>query len=141
MKQISSFMSEISDEFKIVVVEAIQTLCPKFPRKHNSLMSFLAGMLREEVSDCVCKAHVCPCVYMCVHAGGTYVCLLYVKIGWQDSLYLKISLFSCVSHIYSVPHTQVYVRMYVRTYTPMILNHLAVGYVKFSQMYLCTVHS
>jgi coatomer protein complex subunit gamma len=48
MKQISSFMSEISDEFKIVVVEAIQTLCPKFPRKHNSLMSFLAGMLREE---------------------------------------------------------------------------------------------
>ena len=49
MKQISSFMSEISDEFKIVVVEAIQTLCPKFPRKHNSLMTFLAAMLREEV--------------------------------------------------------------------------------------------
>ena len=42
-------MSEISDEFKIVVVEAIQTLCPKFPRKHNSLMTFLAAMLREEV--------------------------------------------------------------------------------------------
>lgn len=49
MKQISTFMSEISDEFKIVVVQAIRSLCAKFPRKHSVLMTFLAGMLREEV--------------------------------------------------------------------------------------------
>ena len=49
MKQITSFMSEISDEFKTVVVEAIHSVCVKFPRKHNILMSFLANMLREEV--------------------------------------------------------------------------------------------
>ncbi|CAF0838958.1 unnamed protein product [Brachionus calyciflorus] len=48
MKQIASFMSEISDEFKIVVVDAIQSLCLKFPRKHNVMMSFLASMLRED---------------------------------------------------------------------------------------------
>jgi len=48
MKQIASFMSEISDEFKIVVVEAIQSLCSKFPRKHAVMMTFLASMLREE---------------------------------------------------------------------------------------------
>ncbi|XP_046976934.1 coatomer subunit gamma-like [Vanessa cardui] len=48
MKQISTFMSEISDEFKIVVVRAIRRLCSKYPRKHQSLASFLAGMLREE---------------------------------------------------------------------------------------------
>ncbi|XP_037299870.1 coatomer subunit gamma-2 [Manduca sexta] len=48
MKQISSFMSEISDEFKIVVVRAIKRLCSKYPRKHQSLASFLAGMLRDE---------------------------------------------------------------------------------------------
>ncbi|XP_013408926.1 coatomer subunit gamma-2-like, partial [Lingula anatina] len=48
MKQISTFMSEISDEFKIVVVEAIRSLCIKFPRKHGVMMSFLASMLREE---------------------------------------------------------------------------------------------
>lgn len=48
MKQISSFVSEISDEFKIVVVRAIRRLCTKFPRKHQSLASFLAGMLRDE---------------------------------------------------------------------------------------------
>ncbi|XP_026760719.1 coatomer subunit gamma-2-like [Galleria mellonella] len=48
MKQISGFMSEISDEFKIVVVNAIRRLCSKYPRKHQSLASFLAGMLREE---------------------------------------------------------------------------------------------
>lgn len=48
MKQISSFLSEISDEFKIVVVEAIKSLCLKFPQKHATLMSFLAGVLRDE---------------------------------------------------------------------------------------------
>ncbi|XP_050358445.1 coatomer subunit gamma-2-like [Nymphalis io] len=48
MKQISSFVSEISDEFKIVVVQAIRRLCQKFPRKHQSLAAFLAGMLRDE---------------------------------------------------------------------------------------------
>lgn len=48
MKQISSFVSEISDEFKIVVVQAIRALCLKFPRKHSVLMNFLSGMLRDE---------------------------------------------------------------------------------------------
>jgi len=48
MKQISSFMSEISDEFKIVVVQAIASLCSKFPRKHGVMINFLSSMLREE---------------------------------------------------------------------------------------------
>ncbi|XP_052213767.1 coatomer subunit gamma-2-like isoform X2 [Dreissena polymorpha] len=48
MKQISTFMSEISDEFKIVVVQAIQSLCLKYPRKHNVMMNFLSSMLRDE---------------------------------------------------------------------------------------------
>ena len=48
MKQISSFVSEISDEFKIVVVQAIRSLCQKFPKKHGILLNFLSGMLRDE---------------------------------------------------------------------------------------------
>lgn len=48
MKQISNFMNEISDEFKIVVVQAIRSLCLKFPRKHNVVMNFLSSMLRDE---------------------------------------------------------------------------------------------
>lgn len=48
MKQIGSFMSEISDEFKTIVVEAIRSVCVKFPRKHHVLMTFLSSMLREE---------------------------------------------------------------------------------------------
>jgi len=48
MKQITSFMSEISDEFKTIVVEAIRSVCIKFPRKHHILMTFLSSMLREE---------------------------------------------------------------------------------------------
>ncbi|KAK8568109.1 hypothetical protein V6N12_006673 [Hibiscus sabdariffa] len=45
---ITNFMSDIADEFKIVVVEAIRSLCLKFPLKHRSLMNFLSNILREE---------------------------------------------------------------------------------------------
>lgn len=48
MKQIATFVAEISDEFKVVVVQAIRALCTKFPRKHAVLMSFLSAMLRED---------------------------------------------------------------------------------------------
>lgn len=48
MKQISTFVSEISDEFKIVVIEAIRSLCLRYPRKHIVMMQFLSTMLRED---------------------------------------------------------------------------------------------
>ncbi|PPS18191.1 hypothetical protein GOBAR_AA02372 [Gossypium barbadense] len=48
MKQITTFMSDIADEFKIVVIEAIRSLCLKFPLKHRSLMNFLSNIIREE---------------------------------------------------------------------------------------------
>ncbi|XP_017780658.1 PREDICTED: coatomer subunit gamma [Nicrophorus vespilloides] len=48
MKQIATFVSEISDEFKVVVVQAIRALSLKFPRKHSVLMTFLSMMLRDE---------------------------------------------------------------------------------------------
>ncbi|KAL8223811.1 hypothetical protein R6Q57_019286 [Mikania cordata] len=48
MKQITSFMSDIADEFKIVVVDAIRSLCLKFPLKFRTLMNFLSNILREE---------------------------------------------------------------------------------------------
>lgn len=48
MKQISSFMSEITDEFKITIVEAIRTLCLKFPAKQAGMLTFLSGILRDE---------------------------------------------------------------------------------------------
>jgi coatomer protein complex subunit gamma len=48
MKQITTFMTEIGDEFKIVVVKAIRELCVKYPSKHRVLIGFLATFLREE---------------------------------------------------------------------------------------------
>ena len=48
MKQITGFMSEISDEFKVIVVDAIRSLCLKFPSKHVSILAFLSGVLRDE---------------------------------------------------------------------------------------------
>lgn len=48
MKTISSFMTDITDEFKITIVEAIRTLCLKFPNKQAGMLSFLSGILRDE---------------------------------------------------------------------------------------------
>lgn len=48
MKSISSFLNDISDEFKIVVVEALRSLALKYPRKQAVLMGQLADMLRSE---------------------------------------------------------------------------------------------
>lgn len=48
LKQISHFMTEISDEFKVVVVNAIQQLCLRYPRKSTVLLQFMHNCLREE---------------------------------------------------------------------------------------------
>ncbi|KII93952.1 hypothetical protein PLICRDRAFT_153163 [Plicaturopsis crispa FD-325 SS-3] len=48
MKQITGFMTEISDEFKVIIVEAIRSLCLKFPSKHVAMLAFLSGVLRDE---------------------------------------------------------------------------------------------
>ncbi|CAO3663053.1 unnamed protein product [Rhizopus stolonifer] len=48
MKQISGFMNDISDEFKVIVVEAIRSLCLKFPAKQAIMLSFLSNVLRDE---------------------------------------------------------------------------------------------
>ncbi|CCO28335.1 putative coatomer subunit gamma AltName: Full=Gamma-coat protein [Rhizoctonia solani AG-1 IB] len=48
MKQITGFMTEISDEFKVIVVSAVRALCLKFPSKQALMLSFLAGVLRDE---------------------------------------------------------------------------------------------
>ncbi|GKC10195.1 coatomer subunit gamma-2 [Tanacetum coccineum] len=48
MKQITNFMFDIADEFNIVVVDAIRSLCLKFPIKYRTLMNFLSNILREE---------------------------------------------------------------------------------------------
>ncbi|KAI9506836.1 coatomer subunit gamma [Coemansia spiralis] len=48
MKQMQGFMAEISDEFKIIVAEAVRSLCRKFPGKHSLFLSFLSGVLRDE---------------------------------------------------------------------------------------------
>ncbi|RKO95117.1 Clathrin/coatomer adaptor, adaptin-like protein, partial [Caulochytrium protostelioides] len=48
MKQIASFMGDISDEFKVVIIDAIRSLCLKFPAKQSMMLNFLANVLRDE---------------------------------------------------------------------------------------------
>jgi len=49
-KQISSFMSDTSDSFKIEIVRAIKGLCKMYPAKHKTLMSLISTNLREDGS-------------------------------------------------------------------------------------------
>jgi coatomer protein complex subunit gamma len=48
LKQITNYVSEISDEFKVIVVDAVRSLCLKFPSKHASMLEFFGRVLREE---------------------------------------------------------------------------------------------
>jgi len=48
IKQITGFMAEISDEFKVIIVDAIRSLCLKFPTKNAAMLTFLSGVLRDE---------------------------------------------------------------------------------------------
>ena len=48
MKQIGTFINDIADEFKIVVIDAMKLLCVKFPQKYSVLLSFLSEALRDE---------------------------------------------------------------------------------------------
>ena len=48
IKQISSFMPDITDEFKITIIDAIRGLCIKFPNKQAQMLAFLSGTLRDE---------------------------------------------------------------------------------------------
>lgn len=48
LKQISAFLTNIADEYKITVVKSLQQLCLTYPAKHRILVGFLSNFLREE---------------------------------------------------------------------------------------------
>lgn len=50
LKQISGMMNDITDEFKILIIDAIRALCLKFPTKQASTFIFLSNVLRDEGS-------------------------------------------------------------------------------------------
>ena len=74
LKQIGGFMGDIADDFKIVVVSAIRSLCLKFPAKHRSLMAFLSGVLREVRFVCGCCFVAVCVVCVCARDSSSYYC-------------------------------------------------------------------
>ena len=48
IKNITNFITEVNDEFKIILIHAIESLCMKFHNKSTILLNFLASALREE---------------------------------------------------------------------------------------------
>lgn len=48
--KMTSLMDEITEDFKIVIIEAIENLALKFPAKHKKLVAFLTDLLRDDGS-------------------------------------------------------------------------------------------
>jgi len=48
LKQISAFLTDIADEYKIAIIKSLQQLCLSYPSKHRILIGFLSNFLREE---------------------------------------------------------------------------------------------
>lgn len=48
--KMTSLMDEITEDFKIVIIDAIENLALKFPSKHKKLVSFLSDLLRDDGS-------------------------------------------------------------------------------------------
>ncbi len=48
IKSLSGIMGDVSEDFKVVLVEAVQDLGMKFPDKHATLLNFLLNVIREE---------------------------------------------------------------------------------------------
>lgn len=48
MKQISNFMHDISDEFKVTLIQEMKSLCLKYHSKYLTILNFLNTSLREE---------------------------------------------------------------------------------------------
>ena len=53
VRQIGSFMNDLTDMYKLDVVAAIRALCDSYPAKHKILLNFLAMALRDEGSHSV----------------------------------------------------------------------------------------
>lgn len=48
VRQIRGYVGDISDDFRVVVVDAVRALGLKFPNQHAGLLDFLGSVLREE---------------------------------------------------------------------------------------------
>lgn len=46
--KMTSLMDEITEDFKVVIIEAIENLALKFPSKHKKLVTFLSDLLRDD---------------------------------------------------------------------------------------------
>lgn len=67
LKQITGFMADISDEFKVIVVEAVRSLCLKFPQKYQLMLTFLSNILRDE-GDYEYKRSIVQALFDIVHS-------------------------------------------------------------------------
>lgn len=48
LSQISAFMTDVTDDFKVELVESIKVLCLRMPQKHKILVKFVGETLKEE---------------------------------------------------------------------------------------------
>ena len=74
--QMSTFMCELSEEFKEIVIDAIMNLCLKFPMKHAPIIVFLSTVLRDEGGFGYKKAIVNALFVIVHHIPSSKECVL-----------------------------------------------------------------
>lgn len=50
ISKMTSLMDDITEDFKIIIIDAIENLALKFPSKHKKLVAFLSDLLRDDGS-------------------------------------------------------------------------------------------
>jgi len=93
IKQISGYVGDISDEFRVIVVDAVRALCLKFPSKYETLLEFLgSGVLREEGSRALKQTTVdAICALMESIPGSREPALFHLCEFIEDSEYATLT--------------------------------------------------
>lgn len=68
MTQIQSFIKDIPDGFKIVVVDAVRALCLKFPSKQAIMVNFLSAILKPAGGTYEYKRDILNTIISIIHA-------------------------------------------------------------------------
>ncbi|KAI8870302.1 Coatomer, gamma subunit [Ramicandelaber brevisporus] len=135
VKQLQNLIGDISEDFKVTIVQAVKSLALQFPNKHGLFLSFLSSMLRGE-GDQSCKtAAVDAIVEMvrnnskCIEPGLAALCELIEDCEYPELTIRALHLLGSLG-----PHTS-HPTMYLRhIYNRVVLDTSSVRAAAVSAM-------
>lgn len=90
--KIGEYVSEISDEFRVVIVEAVHRLCLRFPARYPVMLDFLGRTLRDEGGRDFKRAAVdAVCALLDAIPSSRDAALLHLCEFIEDSEYAELT--------------------------------------------------